>query len=136
MDWTDCERTRQVKRITTNAALIESLISSANDKHTSQMLLPMQQATASTKVSLEYDCLREKLEALAIKHGWKIYNHDCYCAFLKEKLKESNLGDIFDKFRRLRNNIEYYGEKIPMPDAERIIKEIQSLTTKIDALLK
>lgn len=78
MDWIDCEKARQVKRVKIDKELIGALISSSNDKHLSQELLQMQDRTASSKVSLEYDSLRERLEALAIKHGWKIYNHNCY----------------------------------------------------------
>ena len=83
----------------------------------------MNSDTAASKVSLAYDSLCEMLEALAIKKCYKIYNHECYCAFLKEIIKERVLGDRFDKIRKIRNDSNYYGEEITVEEAEAIISE-------------
>ena len=78
-----------------------------------------------------YDCLREVLEALAIKKGFKIYNHECFCAFLKNICNEFSFAESFDRFRKIRNKINYYGKKVELVDAERLIKDMISLRKEL-----
>jgi len=80
------------------------------------------------------ESLRELLEALAIKNGFKIYNHECYCAFLKEILKDEELAALFDKFRRIRNKINYYGKDLSPKEAEAFKTEIEELVEKLKKL--
>jgi uncharacterized protein (UPF0332 family) len=82
-----------------------------------------------------YDSLRELIEALALKKGFKIYNHECYTAFLKEIINEPRLGEEFDKVRIVRNSINYYGKRISIEDARKVINSITLLRKKIKILL-
>lgn len=124
MDFISCRKGRLVKEVKVDNNLIASLLSSSDKKFKSQKLLNLNDDTASSKITLVYDSMRELLEALAISKGYKIYNHECYTAFLKEVIKESELGDKFDNFRRIRNNINYYGKDIGAKEAEPIIEGI------------
>jgi len=83
-----------------------------------------------------YDALREYLEALAIKNGYKIYNHECYTSFLKEVLNKSSDADEFDNLRKIRNSINYYGRKINNEEAQHILKKLKQLIQKIKHELK
>ena len=96
----------------------------------------MDDVTAESKLSLAYDSLREILEALSLENGYKIYNHECYTAFLKEILKESGKGDDFDDIRKIRNAINYYGKEVSVEEAETIIKKILLLRNSVINLLK
>lgn len=89
MDWKECCNKRLVKDAKPDADMIKSLAESSENKLESESRLSMSDVTAVSKVSLAYDSLRELLEALALKNGYKIYNHECYAAFLKEILGES-----------------------------------------------
>lgn len=135
MDWKTCCKKYLVKDIKVDKNLISSLISSSSKKDHSQSLLQLNDQTASSKISLAYEALRELLEALAINKGYKIYNHECYCAFLKEILNESQLGDEFDKFRKLRNSINYYGKDIAVDEAKAILYSMTKFTDVIRKLL-
>ena len=75
------------------------------------------------KFTLLYDALRILLEILALKNGLKIYSHECYTAFLKETVRDSRLGDQFDALRKVRNNINYYGEELTTAEAESLIEQ-------------
>jgi len=88
------------------------------------------------KLTLFYDALRELLECVALVKGYKIYNHECYTAFLKEILNESSLGDEFDKFRILRNGINYYGRRITHEEGIGIIRQMIIFIDKINLLIK
>ena len=73
-----------------------------------------------------YDCLRTILEAIASIDGYKIYQHEAFTSFLKEKGEE--ISSIkFDRFRKIRNKINYYGEDISVEEAKEIIHEIRIL---------
>ncbi len=127
MDWKECVNKRIVKDVKPDISLIESLIKSSRNKALSEEKLEMNEITAGSKLSLAYDALRELLEALALKKGFKVYNHECYCAFLKEILNESSKGDEFDEIRKIRNSVNYYGKEIPEKESGDIIRRIYIL---------
>lgn len=82
------------------------------------------------KITLLYDALREYLECVALENGYKIYNHECYTAFLKEILKLDREANMFDELRKIRNSINYYGRNVAEEEAEYIIKELKTLIEK------
>lgn len=131
MDWEECNEKKLVKEIKADLNLFASLIKSSKNKLESNKRLELDETTASTKISLAYDSLREILEAIAIKKGFKIYNHKCFCGFLDEICGERALSREFDKFRKIRNSINYYGEDVPIEEARIIIKEINELREKL-----
>ena len=82
------------------------------------------------KISLLYDALREYLECAALEKGYKIYNHECYTAFLREIMEMSREADIFDELRKARNAINYYGREVDKEEGEEIIKRLKILIEK------
>ncbi len=131
MDWNECTHKRFIKETKIDKNLINSLIKSSENKLKSNERLELDSATASTKISITYDSLREVLEALAIEKGFKIYNHECFCAFLEEICNNKSFSLEFDKFRKIRNAVNYYGKDIPISEAATIIKDIILLRKKI-----
>lgn len=136
MDWKECKDNRYVKEVREDKSLIDSLIKSSEKKIKSAERLELDETTASTKVSICYEALREILEALAIKKGFKIYNHECFCAFLNEICNDKTSSLEFNAFRLIRNNISYYGEDISIGDARILIKKIISLRDKMKKRLR
>ncbi|MBI4016529.1 MAG: hypothetical protein HY363_02440 [Candidatus Aenigmarchaeota archaeon] len=41
----------------------------------------------------------------ALRKGYKIYNHVCYTAFLKEILHNETLAEEFNELRLVRNDV-------------------------------
>jgi len=82
--------------------LIKNLKKSSDNKLKSSDALSLNEVTSSSKFTLAYDSLRELLEALALKNGYKVYNHECYAAFLKEIIKESYKADEFDDIKNMQ----------------------------------
>ncbi len=135
MDIDDCKEKGMIKTIRRDDNLVSSLIDSSENKMKSQNLLELTDITSGSKVSLAYDSLRELLEALAIKNGYKIYNHECYSSFLKEMLNESYVGEEFDKVRKVRNAVNYYGKGITIKEAKSVIEKIKSLYDEVKEML-
>ena len=94
-------------------------------------MLKTDNITANSKLSLAYDALREVLEALAIKQGYKIYNHECYTCFLRELLGTRLEAEEFDSLRRTRNKINYYGKELSINESDELVKKIKSLRNAI-----
>jgi len=131
MDWKECKDKRLVKEISSDKNLIKSLITSSEKKYETNKRIEIDNITSSTKISIIYESLREILEAIAIKKGFKIYNYECFCAFLNEICKDSRLGNDFNEFRIIRNRVNYYGKEIEIKEARDLIKNMISLKNKL-----
>jgi len=136
MDWRECCEKRIAKNIETDKDLMVSLQKTSENKLKSSEELVMNDVNAASKISLVYDSLRELLEVLALKKGYKIYNHECYTAFLKELIGESRRGDEFDEIRKVRNAINYYGKAITTEEATDVVERIETLRNFILDLLE
>jgi len=136
MDWEECCNKRIAKKVEPDIYLIKSLTKSSKNKFESESKLEMSDITASSKLSLAYDSLRELLEALALKNGFKIYNHECYSAFLKEIMSKSDKATEFDEIRKIRNDVNYYGREISADESEKIVQEIKRLRVFVANLLE
>jgi len=126
-DWKGCLDTLTSKNIKPDEGMIKSLLETSRKKLASAEMLRLSDTTAESKFSLCYDSMREALEALAIKKGYKIYNHECYTYFLKEVIGDSSKGDEFDSLRKVRNAVNYYGRKLDSKQSRKLIKRIVSL---------
>jgi predicted alpha/beta hydrolase family esterase len=135
MDFNECLKKRIAKGVAEDKELIASLIKTSQNKFDSEKKLELTEVTSNSKISLLYDSLRELLEALAIKNGYKIYNHECYTHFLKEILNESIKGDEFDELRKIRNSINYYAKDVTVNEAKDILGRITKLREEILNLL-
>jgi hypothetical protein len=131
MNWEECELKRMVKKIKPDLNLAKSLKISSQKKLESAKRLKIDSVTGSSVVSLCYEALRELLEAIAVQKGFKVYNHECFAAFLKEIVKEEEIAISFDRFRQIRNRINYYGKDLSTEDAKDIKEEIIELIAKI-----
>ena len=136
MDWEDCCSRRIAKNVKPDVEMIISLTKSSRNKLESESKLIMNEVTASSKLLLAYDSLRELLEALALKNGYKVYNHECYTAFLKEIIKENYKADEFDDIRKIRNAVNYYGKEISVEEANEVIAKIKKLRMDMSSLLE
>ncbi|HLD49467.1 MAG TPA: hypothetical protein VJB11_03815 [archaeon] len=136
MDWEECCGRDIAKDVKADKDMISSLIKTSKNKSDTEEMIKLSAITASSKITLAYDSLRELLEALALKKGYKIYNHECYAAFLKEIMDESEAGDEFDKIRKIRNAVNYYGKDITEKEAENLILKIRKLGAFVSELMK
>ena len=135
MDFRECIKKKIAKEVSEDRELIASLIKTSQNKFDSEKKLELSEVTSGSKISLLYDSLRELLEALAIKNGYKIYNHECYTYFLKEILNESFKGDEFDELRKIRNAINYYAKDLSINEARQILERLANLRCEILKLL-
>ncbi|RJQ18695.1 hypothetical protein C4580_06380 [Candidatus Woesearchaeota archaeon] len=136
MNWNSCLRNKEAKKITPDTEMAASLEKTSANKALSAHLLELRAETAASKISLSYDSVRELLEAITLRQGFKIYNHVCYTAFLKEIIKDTDLADAFDQLRQIRNDINYYGKDVSLTEAQEILQRLKKLRENTLPLLQ
>jgi|SaaInlV_200m_DNA_2_1039689.scaffolds.fasta_scaffold06307_6 hypothetical protein len=135
MKWSECKKRRFVKKVGVDKKLISSLIKISEDRLDVDNYAPLNETTAPIKVVNSYESLREILEAVAISRGFKIYGHDCIAGFIAEVLKMPREANQFNKFRIIRNGVNYYGRSVKLLDSKVLIKEINEARIKFLKML-
>ena len=139
MDLEDCKRKGFIRKTSKNKELVMSLIEMSNLKEDVVKTSVIEGDKVSVFLPIAYDSLREILEGICIMHGFKVTSHVCV-----EKLLESIYKDVsfveFDRFRYVRNSINYYGEKVDPNQGKEIIDKIfilkKSFLVMLNDLLK
>ncbi len=132
LDWRSCLKEKIVKKVNEDRNRILALKRISQKKFEGANILPKQHYYS--KITLLYDAIRTNLECLALENGYKIYNHQCYVPFLKEVLQKSDLADMFNKLRLIRNGINYQGTEIDLQESKYVIKDLKTLCEKLQNL--
>ena len=74
-----------------------------------------------------YESLIELLHSFAYLKGLKILDHKTFYDFIKKEFGSLDKALMFDKYRKLRNSVIYYGKEIDINVAKLGIKEIEEL---------
>lgn len=88
---------------------------------------------AKPKYVLEnaYEAMREAADSILYIKGFKSFSHEASIVYLlKESFNEKEIIG-FDRFRRIRNGIKYYGKDCDLSDAEQAIKLADKIIAKI-----
>jgi len=115
-----------VRASSKDKALAKSLIKHAKEDINFLDSINLNKKSSRKLMSNYYDVLRSVLEAFSVIEGYKIYSHEAFTYFLKEK-KEDLLSIKFDRLRKIRNSINYYGKNISMQETKENIKEIKEM---------
>ena len=134
MKFEDFIKNRQVKNAIKDVQLAKSLLSTAEQDLEFFKTLPINNISARKIVSNYYDILRSTLEALASLEGYKVYSHEAFTYYLKENV-EGDTSRKFERLRKIRNSINYYGKEISAEEAKELVNEILALIDKIKSML-
>ncbi len=80
--------------------------------------------------------LREYCEAIGYLRGYKFLDHESIGYFLRDILKEQSVSMKFDRYRKLRNGINYYGEDIDIETVKEAIIEVPKLIKELEKFSK
>tara|TARA_Y100000310_G_scaffold176061_1_gene176191 strand:- start:572 stop:988 length:417 start_codon:yes stop_codon:yes gene_type:complete len=132
MNFSDFIETKKVKKANKDISLIKSLVFTSKNDLKFLSSLVIDKISARKIMCNYYDILRSVLEAIALMDGYKVYSHEAFTYFLKEK-NEQTISDKFDRFRKIRNDINYYGKNISVEDVKENSEQIKKL---INLLIK
>ncbi len=130
MRFEDFIKKGQVRRSSKDISLIKALYKNTLNDLTYLASQKVTLLSARKVVTNYYDCLRSVLEAVASIEGYKVYQHEAFTYFLKEK-NEEIIAIKLDRFRKICNRLSYYGEDIPLEEAKELVAEIKKLTNDL-----
>jgi len=116
----------QVRTASADKSLIKSLLKTSKEDLEFLNKLKINEKSSRKLMTNYYDVLRSILEAISSIKGYKIYSHEAFTYFLKE-INEELLSIKFDRFRKIRNSINYYGKNISIEEAKEHIQEIKKI---------
>jgi hypothetical protein len=130
MKFEDFIKSGQARRAEVDAQLAKALVATARNDMAFLRTLKINSVSARKIVSGYYDIIRSLLEADAILSGFKIYSHEALTFYLESK------GDVtgatkFDRFRKIRNGINYYGKEIDAEEARDVVKDMLDFINSI-----
>ena len=126
MSFKDFINSKKVRTANVDISMIKGVIKLVKNDLDYLDSLEVNRASSRRLVVSYYDLLRETLELLAIKNGFKIYEHEAFTFFLKE-INEEPASIKFDRLRKIRNKINYYGQYVGPEEASELIEDIRSL---------
>lgn len=124
-----------VRKTTFDKNLFESIIKTNEQDLKYLNSIEINNLSARKTFTNYYDVLRSYLEALGLKNNYKIYSHEAFTFFLKE-LNQELIAIKFDRLRKIRNKINYYGEDITVEEVKENIKITKELIKIIKELIK
>jgi len=126
MNFSDFIKKGEVKKNFVNTELIKSLIKNVKKDLFFLESVKINGDSSRKIMTNYYDSLRIVLEAIACSKGYKVYNHKAFVFFLKE-IDENKISIEFDRLRKIRNSINYYGEDISLEETTSNVKEIKKI---------
>ena len=135
MRFEDFIRDGQARRGNKDANLAKSLFLKTMKDRDFFDDLEVNENSARKLVSNYYDFLISILEAIAVLDGYKVYSHEAFTYYLLEKGQEKKSRN-FERFRKVRNSINYYGKDIDVKEAAELVKEMKQLIEETIAALE
>jgi len=132
MSWQDCLDKGDALKITPNLRRASSLKRSAKNMLRFIVGIKVDDNNAAIMLKNAYDALLEILHSMLYAKGYSVLNHICVGYFIRDELKDMESFHVFDKYRKIRNGIVYYGEEIEKEVADNGIKEIKEIFSKIE----
>jgi len=130
MTFQDFIKKGNVRQSTSDPALVQSLLLTAENDLLFLEPLEINQTSTRKIMSNYYDILRSIIEAIAAKEGYKVYSHEAFTDYLKEK-NETILSEKFDRYRKIRNNINYYGKNISVEEVKEYKEDIKLMIQQV-----
>jgi len=126
----------KVKKIVINKLRASSLFKSSIQAIETAKVIQLNPNTLKSILRELYEGLREYCEGIGYLKGYKFLDHESITYFLKDILKEENISKKFDRYRKLRNGINYYGEDIDIETIKGAIIEIPKLIKELEKYSK
>lgn len=131
MRWKASLEEGYVKKIPFNTIRAKSLLKSSEQAIASALKINVEIDSLKTVIRELYEGFHQYGEALGYQRGYKFSSHEAIKYFLEEVLKEEIIAAKFDRYRKLRNGINYYGDDVSEEAVQEARKEIPVLIEKL-----
>lgn len=135
MDLNNCIKRGFIRRVKVDKNLINSILGMSMSEEETVKEAKLNRKNISTYCVVAYSSLRQILEAMSLNEGYKVTSHICTGLLLKKKVKDFDV-EFFERLRKIRNKISYYGEGVDFETGAELIQNIFKLNKKLRAKLK
>lgn len=132
MNFEESLREGKARKVIPNKIRAASLIKSSIQAIETAKIIPLNVSSAKTVLRELYEGLREYCEAIGYSKGYKFLDHESIGYFLRDVLQEKSIYAKFDRYRKLRNGVNYYGEDIEVETVKEAIIEIPKLIKELE----
>ncbi len=122
----------KAKKVMPNKIRASSLFKSSIQAIETAKEIPLTINTSKSILRELYEGIREYSEAIRYLNPYKLLHHESIGFFLRDILKEQSLFKKFDRYRKLRNGINYYGNDIEVETIKEAIFEIPKLVRELE----
>ena len=122
----------KAKKVIPNKIRASSLFKSSIQAIETARFIRLNQNALKSILRELYEGLREYCEAIGYLKGYKFLDHESIGYFLKDILKEQSLSMKFDRYRRLRNGINYYGEDVDIETIKEALTDIPEIVKRLE----
>ena len=126
----------KAKKVMPNKIRASSLFKSSIQAIETAKVIRLNTDTSKTILREFYEGIREYCEAIGYLNGYKFLDHESIGFFIRDILKEQSLFKKFDRYRKLRNGINYYGEDIDIETLKEAIIEIPIMIKELEKYSK
>jgi len=131
MMWIDYLDSMDVRKVSPDNRLAKSIIEISDRRINFLKPQKIDSNNAPIILSEYYEALHEICRAIFAVKGFKTHSHESITAFLKEVLNENEFSVIFDRYRKIRNGINYYGKTVGASEAELCSQECINAINKL-----
>jgi len=130
MKFSDFIKRKEVRKAEFDPELFKSIVKTAELDLIFLEKVKIDEYSARKIMSNYYDVLRSLLEAMALRDGYKVYSHEAFTFYLREK-EENEISLKFDRFRKKRNAINYYGESVSVEEVKEYSEEMKKIIIEL-----
>ena len=125
-----------IKKINPDLIRAKSMLKMSKDSLNILNITSLNEKTMNIIFRELYEGLRQYIDAIGYSKGFKFRTHEAITIFLKENLNEKEISFKFDKYRKLRNGINYYGNPVSIETVREAIEEIPKIIKKLSEYLE
>lgn len=123
----------KVHKKTIEIAESRSLFSQAKERLTDLEHLPLTAKNASFRFEDGYEIIREAIQAFLALEGYKPYSHEAiFCFALENHLLSEAEYYAADRYREIRNDINYRGKIVTLEEAKELISFVRAVLPKLE----
>lgn len=130
MEIDECFEKGMIKKTKPSNEMAKSLVKMSAIKERVVNKAVLDEETINAYLPMAYESLREVMEAICITRGYKVISHICLGEIVRKLIKDFKFIE-FDRFRYIRNGINYYGEFVELEQGKELIEKIFAMRKEL-----
>ena len=136
MNFSDYLKRGDVNKVQIDTIRAKSFVIASKEAIETAKDIPIEEPKLKSIFRELYEGLRQFCEAIGYIQGYKFNSHEVITIFLTEVLNETQVASEFDRYRKIRNGINYYGNAVSEETVKEALTEIPKLIKLLEKYTK